>query len=153
MIAIALKTRSPVLSTTAFIPLIGPAYLAHTLRSDHKPEDTIDRLAKDTEVASDKQDLPTFRHGLLNYDWAPELHVGKLDMDMFKQGRDKFSGIFELIWTADDLKRQRKAEASAKKRKEASEHSRKKKARAKEAKQMRRDEEERNYANRRKKGR
>jgi hypothetical protein len=117
MTAIALKTRSPVLSATAFIPLVGPAYLAHTLRSDHRPENMIDRVRKDSESASIKHDLPTFKHGLLRYDWAPELHVGDKDIDMFKEGAFKFTGVFELLWTADVLEKRRKAEAKAKRKK------------------------------------
>ena len=115
--AIALKTRSPVLASTAFIPLVGPAYLAYTLRTDHKPENTIDRLALDSEKATLQPDLPTFKHGLLNYDWAPELHVGKLDRKMFNMSKEKFSGMYELIWNADELQKVRKKEAKVKRRK------------------------------------
>lgn len=125
--AIALKTRSPALSTTAFVPLIGPAYLAHTLRSDHKPENTINCLKIDSESATTKNDLPTFKHGLLNYDWAPELHIVDNDMDMFRKGRKKFSEILKLIWTAEELEKQRKIEAKAKAKAKAEGKARKRK--------------------------
>jgi len=111
--AIALKTRSPVLSSTAFMPLVGPAYLAFTLRKDHKPENTIDRVALDSEKATIEDNLPTFKHGLLNYDWAPELHIGKLDRKMFKTSKEKFSGIYELIYNADEAEMLRREEAKA----------------------------------------
>ena len=104
------------------MPLVGPAYLAHTLRSDHKPEDTIERLELDSESASTKSySLPTFKHGLLNYDWAPKLHVGPLDKKMFNKGVNKFSGLLELDLDAEQLKRKRAAEALHKKKKEKKE--------------------------------
>lgn len=101
------------MSTTAFIPLIGPAYLAHTLRSDHKPENTIDLLKKDLDDEYAKEDIPTFKHGLLDYDWAPEILVRDKDLKMFKTGTNKFKRIAELIWTADEVEEQRQAEAKA----------------------------------------
>jgi hypothetical protein len=115
--AIALKTRSPVLSTTAFIPLVGPAYLAYTLRKDHKPENTFDRLGLAPEEEEYPSQLLPFKHGLLNYDWAPVLHIGKFDKEMYITGRKKFSGIYDLIRKGDEEEKLRKAEAKAKKRK------------------------------------
>lgn len=101
------------------MPLVGPAYLAHTLRSDHKPEDDIERLIMGASI--DSYSLPTFKHGLLNYDWAPKLHVGPLDKKMFNKGVNKFSGLLELDLDAEQLKRKRAAEALHKKKKEKKE--------------------------------
>jgi hypothetical protein len=61
--------------------------------------------------------LLPFKHGLLNYDWAPVLHIGKFDREMYITGRQKFSGIYDLIRKGDEGEKQRKAEAKAKKRK------------------------------------
>jgi hypothetical protein len=116
MPAIALKTRSPVLSTTAFLPLVGPAYLAYVLWSEHKPENTIDQLERDALKASGKYDsLLTFKHGLLKYDWAPSLHIGGPDSDMFQKGRQIFAGLDDLNLTVPQ-KRQLRAERRKRKR-------------------------------------
>jgi len=43
--------------------------------------------------------------------------VGKLDRQMFNMSKEKFSGMYELIWNADELRQVRKKEAKAKRRK------------------------------------
>jgi hypothetical protein len=137
--AIVLKTRSPVLSTTAFIPLVGPAYLAYTLRKDHKPENTFDRLGLAPEVEEYPSQLLPFKHGLLNYDWAPVLHIGKFDKEMYITGRKKFSGIYDLIRKGDEEEKLRKAEAKAKKRKAREEEKAKRRKAREEENEMARD--------------
>ena len=59
--------------------------------------------------------LLPFKHGLLNYDWAPELHVGKFDKEMFIESKQKFSGIYDLIWNGNEAEKLRKKDAKAKK--------------------------------------
>lgn len=95
---------------TAFLPLVGPAYLAHTLRTKDKPEDTLDLLETEDEIADAKQPLPAFKHKLLNYAWAPKLEVGPLDIDQFKIGKVKWKGLQELQSTAVEIQRQRRQE-------------------------------------------
>lgn len=117
MLAVALKTASPVLSVTAFLPLVGPAYLAHTLRAKDKPEDTIDLLDDQDEEVDSKRPLPAFKHKLLNYAWAPKLEVGPLDIKQFNVGRSRWKGLRELQSTAPEIEVDRKREARRQKRK------------------------------------
>lgn len=108
--AIALKTRSPVLSVTAFLPLVGPAYLAHTLRTKDKPEDTLDLLEDEDDIIDAKKALPAFKHKLLNHAWAPKLEVGPLDIKQFKVGKVKWNGLQELQSTPLERERQRRVD-------------------------------------------
>lgn len=109
--AIALKTRSAALSATAFLPLLGPAYLVHLLRTGYKPENLIEILkevdSRDNPLDSLSKYAPTavFRHALLDPDWAPRFlhHVG--ENKKFAAAIDEFGqSLRELVRGPKDLR-------------------------------------------------
>lgn len=142
---------------TAFLPLVGPAYLAHALRSKDKPEDTIELLENEDEEAVTKQALPAFKHKLLNYAWAPKLELNPLDIKEFDAVKSKWKGLRELQSTAIEIKIHRKWEAQRQKeeaeevlRKAKRQRKKEIKLEAKREKQLSKEGHEKDKADRRK---
>lgn len=109
---IALKTRSAPLSVTAFIPLVGPAYLAHLLRTNSRPEDMgeiVLNLSGDGEKGKAHKvssTIEVFRHGLLDPFWEPEFFYRKPEEGQFQEAKKVFSRLRTLIRTPAFERRQ-----------------------------------------------
>lgn len=83
---------------------MGPAYLAHVLRSGFSAERLSDLLkenekqrTKEEKVQDEYRPVPVFRHALLDPYWAPQFYYQRKEQVKYDLAKEEFPGLRELI--------------------------------------------------------
>lgn len=83
---------------------MGPAYLAHVLRSSFSAERLSDLLkeneqkkSKEEKVQIEYNAVPVFRHALLDPYWAPQFYYQRKEQVKYDLAKEEFPGLRDLI--------------------------------------------------------